>query len=71
MKARNMKLVETISQRPDPWFGNNLLQVFEDDQGKFWFVTNNDAYPPDHPDYQKVLYEARKETKTYSQWVKA
>ncbi len=63
-----MKLIKTISRTPDQWWGNNLIQVWEDKDGRFWKTSNNDAYPPNHPDYRKVICEVRRLEKTITKW---
>jgi hypothetical protein len=64
----SLEVVEVISERPDPWFGNDQLLLCVDTELNFWFVHNNDAYPKDHPDYMKVLYKVRPVKETKVRW---
>ena len=63
-----MKLVKTVSRTPDQWWGNNIVQIWKDDDGRYWETISNDAYAPNHPDYRRIRREVRKVEKTTTEW---
>lgn len=63
-----MRVVEIIREGPDPWYGNNQDVICQDDEGRYWFCHNNDAYAKDHPDYMKKVKEVKPVQVIKTEW---